>query len=331
MSTPAFVVIYQNTDFVSGLLEELLQSGLVKTEEVQETLGTNQASSSTTAGSGELSAVGSVPMLGKLGAAVTGKREKGRSELRNSDTVSKREFTFLDTYFLQLLKATLDHGGHLKMVTSIQDARELKVGDFVSYTADFQANQVDSFLDIATPDLVAEFVRHRVKAEGQAVIDGLPSDIETIKAEWERFDKRATMQSDIARAVTAAIRADFRSDETTEFYGRINAADNAVIAVTICDREHFVTADRDRILDGQFTVLGKVVSSVEEDVPVLARNKVLNRVNVEFLESVLKELKEQGEGAAPQYGEFTGAAFSTDFSAKVDGESFKVLPIAIFV
>ena len=44
------------------------------------------------------------------------------------------------------------------------------------------------------------------------------------------------------------------------------------------DNAHIVVDDPNRILAGRFTVLGKAVSAVEDDVPVLARNKVLNRV-----------------------------------------------------
>lgn len=99
--------------------------------------------------------------------------------------------------------------------------------------------------------------------------------------------------------------------------------------MTICDSVHFTRDDHDRVLDGEFTVLGKVTSKVEYEVPVLDRNKVLNRISAEFPEEALDKLQDSAtvENTLDKYSK---DALNVEFQAKIPGGSFKVLPVAIY-
>jgi hypothetical protein len=59
----------------------------------------------------------------------------------------------------------------LKTIESSADARDLKSGDFVEYTASFRPNEIIALLDILTPELIAEIARARVRSEGVAGFD----------------------------------------------------------------------------------------------------------------------------------------------------------------
>jgi len=109
----------------------------------------------------------------------------------------------------------------------------------------------------------------------------------------------------------------------------VGGAADGVTAVTICDSVHFTCDDHDRVLDGEFTVLGKVTSKVEYEVPVLDRNKVLNRISAEFLEEALEKLQDSAtvENTLDRYSK---DALNVEFHAKIPGGSFKVLPVAIY-
>ena len=58
--------------------------------------------------------------------------------------------------------------------------------------------------------------------------------------------------------------------------------------VTICDAQHFTVEDEDRILDGTFTVLGKVTSAPVEGLPVFERNKVLRNLAPDAVDQIIK-------------------------------------------
>ncbi|WP_338747882.1 hypothetical protein [Janibacter alittae] len=96
----------------------------------------------------------------------------------------------------------------------------------------------------------------------------------------------------IGRSATEAVRADFRSAKTREFYGQIGEGDDLLTFITMCDVEHFVVEDEDRILDGHFTVLGKVAGPLMQDEPILSRNKVLERMRPEAVDELVRVMNE---------------------------------------
>jgi hypothetical protein len=144
------------------------------------------------------------------------------------------------------------------------------------------------------------------------------------------------MQSELAYAIARAVRVDFRSEKTREFYGTIAPGPDGVTAITICDNAHFVVEDEDRILDGDFTVLGKVTSTTSTDVPMLERNKILERLKPEGVDTLFRQLRHSVEGQARKLdahgddGDLPDDFFDVAFSSRVWGPSFKVIPIAIY-
>ena len=80
------------------------------------------------------------------------------------------------------------------------------------------------------------------------------ADFDVIRAHAEKMRVDAEAKGSFSRAIAAAVQADARQSTTREYYARI-ASDTALTAIAVCEREHFITADLDRLLDGTFTVL----------------------------------------------------------------------------
>lgn len=105
----------------------------------------------------------------------------------------------------------------------------------------------------------------------------------------------------------------------------------AVTVITMCDRSFFTVEDSDRILDGRFTVLGKVTAEIDMDRPTLERNKLLSSIPPESIDKLMGKMKKQLDAGIAD-AKMTGAmAFEPKFSARVEGASLKVVPIAIYV
>ncbi|WP_276621894.1 hypothetical protein [Corynebacterium flavescens] len=69
-------------------------------------------------------------------------------------------------------------------------------------------------------------------------------------------------------------------------------------------------------------MLAKVISDVREEVPILERNKLLKRLNVEAVDNILRPLTENKDVA--EY-------MDLEFQSTIEGASVTVLPIAIYV
>jgi len=266
------------------------------------------------------------PSIGQLGIDTTGDhtRAKEASLTNNSKTV--QNFTYSQAYYLFLVRDTLRRQGLVRTISTAADAADLTSGDFVEFQATFRASALHAFLDIMTPALIGAIAKHRVKSDG---VKRMPDfdNIEDLKEYSEKLYQRAEIQADIARATAEAVR-----QKTREFYGTVRD----VTAITICDNAHFVVDDEDRILDGSFTVLGKVTSELAQDVPILARNKLLERISPEVVDSLFGMLK---SGLAQQANSLTfdnGEEFSMEetfdlaLPSRIDGLSFKVIPIAVY-
>lgn len=239
-----------------------------------------------------------------------------------------------------MVRDTLRARGQLKTLASNDDALGLNSGDFVEYQATFRPNEISALLDILTPDLIAAITAYRVRSEGVRLLGGL-DDVDDMKSEWFKAETKAGVQADFARAIATALRVDFRSESTREYYGTIDTeGEDDVTAVTICDNAHFVVDDEDRILDGHFTVLGKVTSPAETDVPVLERNKVLERLQPTAVDQIFQALRQSVEPQAQRLSERSSAAggdfpsgsdlLDVEFASRVPGLSFRVIPIAIY-
>jgi len=362
---PPTVSIYQNPDYVEGILQQTYGQPLL-TEFVNETRAEHERSNGTAKGGkakADLSA--KFPGLFGGGLAVEADYEKrlGRQESTGSTASSQAHYT--QPYYLHVVRSALRQTGLIRDTTGKAQAAALKPGEFVEFSSSFAPSQIIAFLDIVTPDLVEQIVRRRWFTKGMASFEG--GSVEKVQEFKLRLDGDMETWGAIGRAATEAARADFRSTKTREFYGQVGEGDDTLTFITMCDVAHFVVQDEDRILDGRFTVLGKVAGPMTEDEPILARNKVLERMRPEAVDELVRlmneavnketekvsaltqaydgeEQNDEGAGTTPakadadndegvddEGSKAPADIFNFTLDARVAGASVRVLPVAIFL
>lgn len=325
------VIVYQNADFVSGLLQEIYQTGILETAETDTT--SSVAKSDESSDKTGVSGGGGInfPSFFKADLKASGEHVREQAENDERAVADRKKFVYSQAFYLDKVRTALRNWGQVRAVSSLEDANSIGIGDFIEFEAAFTANEANAILDILTPELTAAIARYLRKSEGTkemdevterlGAIDGVPS-VEKVSAIRAIHEAKAEDQAELAAAVTTAIRTDFRSDKTKEFYATIGQGDETFTAVTVCEAEHFVSKDSDRLLDGRFTVLAKVIAEAAEDVAVLAKNKLLNRLKIETVEEAMLPL-----AAGTKAQEYV----DLELKAKIDGTSITVLPVAIYV
>lgn len=324
------VTIYQNPDHVSGILQQLYREPLA-TAGTLENVTTNETSTST-------GIDGGVDVTGQVGffsnkATIAGKVAAAADNQNKASGSGKRTsvMEYTQAFYLHVVREFLRDSGQLHTVSSLADAQNLQVGDIVEYSAVFTPDRMTVFLDVLTPDLIAAIVERNIRSTAIEGIDW--SNFEQRNEVLEKTRHKIEMQTDLARAVTHAVRTDFRSDKTREFFAEISESTDVppVTAITICDNVNFTVDDTDRILDGRFTVLGKVSETLATDRPTLERNKLLSSIPPESVDALIEEMHEQLAGTLER-ARLTGeVAFDPGLTARVPGQSFKVIPIAIYI
>ncbi|OZF42717.1 hypothetical protein [Rhodococcus sp. 14-2470-1a] len=343
------VVIYQNPDFVSGLLQAILGAGLLESAETEDQ---GRASQTTTAGNTTgAKVVASVNFPGFGGIDAHGDLQRVRDNVHADETnrAQRLTYVFSQAYYLNYLRYLLATNHTVTPVRTLADARAIQAGDIIEYSSTFRANEINAVLDIATPELVSTVTKYVMLRNNRLELREI-DDVTEITKHRQLGIHHAEDAAELASAIASALRQDFRSDHTREFYGHIateplsandvedtddddGEGDRRLTAVTICETAHFRTADPDRLLDGRFTVLGKVISPLADDVAVLDRNKLLDRIDPALLSGVFDKLTELSEESPAQQivgGGVTGIGVDLEFSALIPGSSFAVLPIAIF-
>ena len=353
-NVPPTVSIYQNPDYVIGILQQASNLGVLQFQEEKDDKSLNEKNTgggSVDAGIGvELNLPGVLKGKGDLNTK--GEGAKGWDDLKALSITRRYEFT--QAYYLHHVRHMLNSQGQLTV--DPKSASDVRTGDFIEFSATFAPHEVSALLDVFTPDLASQIARTVFLSgaakqypqfyEGESLEEG-----QSRAAMFEREALyQATVYQEVASHVTRAVQLDFRSEATREFYGQISGAGD-LCAVVVCEAEHFVTQDHDRLLDGQFRVLGKVISEPAEDVPVLQRNKILKRINPELVDRGLAWLSEQAQDLAQQIPAKAGAGenedeftegdvgesgteevppVNLDLKARIPGRSFRVIPVAIF-
>ncbi|UVJ39049.1 hypothetical protein [Arthrobacter sp. CJ23] len=315
------LVIYQNPEYVSALLQQLFAIGL-PVEEFAETFNAGMRQRTTEAGINGGAKFGlKLPFIPDASAHVDAEaRTRGGSEDKNEQR-QHQKFLFTQANYLHNVRAALDERGLVFKVAGANTLDQLRSGVFVEFSASFEPNEVNSILDLATPELVAAIVKHRHKTDALEAFD-FDSSHEARQAFAMKVSIEADSKAELAAAATVAVRQDFRNETTREYFGTIRGIDkSSVTAVTICDTEYFLNQDKDRILDGTFRVLGKIAEISMEPVSILSRNKFLNRMRQSMLDDLTERLD-----ALTQDGQF-------DASLKLGlvPPVLKVIPIAIYL
>lgn len=354
-ATAPVVVVYQNPDFVVGLLQAILNDGILESIERESEATSTTTDSESGERGGQLGGKGGVPGVAGADGSASLKRLRENANTAANTTAQRMRLVFSQTYYFNVLRQKLQAQNLISNISSLEDARKASPGDIVEFSTTFRANEINAVLDIANPDLVATVTRYVMLRQTNREMRDI-DDHQALAKQREIGLARAADAAELSSAIAAALRKDFRSEHTREFYGLI--AEGALndeghddqsertpdlTAVTVCETEYFRTQDPDRLLDGRFTVLGKVVSTVGADVPVLQRNKLLDRINPDFLSGLFENLDSgvNNEGRAQRLTgvanddadvDAEGLSYYVDmqFSATVAGESFAVLPIAIY-
>ncbi|BAH56080.1 DUF6414 family protein [Rhodococcus opacus] len=330
-----YVAVYQNTDFIGGLTQSATNSGISLSGESEYTEGVEHGDQRGRGGKTHLTARAAMPGLGEAGLDVGGNLDKATTDKNTSATRHRLSVSYDMAFHLHRLHELLEQ--HTTTVATPDDAEPLETGAIVKFTGKFNPDPISAILDIASPDLISEVARFAARTRRPAV-DGETFNVDELKYKWELAEQNATTQADFARAITTALHTDFRRSTTIEFHCAIASG---LTAIVVCETEHFTTADPDRLLDGEFTVLGKVVTSPETDIPVLRKNKFLRRLDTDWVRwlfhslgssvdrlndaevtAFVRDHLNRNEAAAPP--------LDLHFPAVIEGRSFTVLPIGIY-
>ena len=361
---PPTVSIYQNPDYVEGILQQTYGQPLL-TEFANETRSEHGDSRDTTKGvEGKVDVTVKFPGLFGGGATAEADYENRLRRQQSTSSTASSHAHYTQPYYLHVVRSALRQTGLIHEVSGRGSAANLRPGEFVEFSASFEASQVSALLDIVTPDLVEQIVRREVFKKGMNSFEG--GALEKVQEFKLRLDGDIETWGAVARAATEAVRADFRSAKTREFYARVGGEEDPLTFITMCDAEHFVVEDEDRILDGYFTVLGKIAGPMTQDEPILARNKILERMHPEAVDQVVASMNEsvrnQGErvsrytqtddvvddkrekentpSAEPDDSDPEATAidqmapadiFNFTLDARVAGASLRVIPVAIFL
>ncbi|WP_131798119.1 DUF6414 family protein [Clavibacter tessellarius] len=327
---PPVVAIYQNPDHVAGLLQQLMNQPLVTAETRQNDHGNSDATSHTGRIAAQTSAKGSMP--GIVGAAAGGEGNLSRDHATTITTNSRssQSFVYSQAYYLNIVRAALRDQNFVTYVDASSDMSSLIPGNFIEYTATFSPSTIPALMDVLTPDLIAAIVEWLARRRGTADIDF--TVFKEIKSRALELDLKATSNASLARQITEAVKLDFRQEKTREFYGSIPTIPDLTM-LTICDASHFVVEDEDRILDGSYTVLGKVTSSLQADLPVFQRNKLMRNVSPDAVDKMVDFMKEKlNNTRGGKIGETDiDELLAMDLSSRVPGSALRVIPVAIFI
>lgn len=325
-------IVYQNPDFVSAMLQEIFQMGLLDSAEHDYTTTTTESSTTDTTGGAKAEVGAAVPGLVK--AALSGSGERVLHHAHQDDGVSaaRKRFVFSEPFYLDAVRRELTHRNHITAVTD-DTATTIAAGDIVEFTATFRPNEITALLDIATPELAGEIARYITRSATRAEVGELVAGaaaageaipVESINAQRALGEAEASDKAALATAVAMALKVDTRGAASKEFHATIT---DDLAAVVMCDTAHFVTADPDRLLDGTFTVLGKVINKLTDTTPILSKNKLLHRIQPAAVKDLLDKLTNSEDDTDDDpVSKYVDLGFPSDIK-----NAITVMPIAIYI
>lgn len=334
-------IVYQNPDFVAAMLQEIYRVGLLESSDRDYTSTSGSSRDTDTAGGGSGSLKASVPGLGSAELGASGERTVRQARQDDLTAADRSRFVYSQAYYLDSVYRELQDRQQISTIESNASAAGLVPGQIVEFQASFRPNEVNALLDIASPELVGEIARYVVRSKGQAEMmrdadrardNGVEFDAQRIAAQRALHDGAAEHVSVVATAVARALKVDTRGETTKEFHATISnlsadgdgSGQDDLAAIVMCDTAHFVTDDTDRLLDGEFVVLAKVIRKLTPSTPILANNKLLHRIKPSALESLLTMLNNSEVGGAGN--EYVDLGFPSDIV-----NAITVMPIAIYV
>ena len=291
------LVVYQNEPFIDGLYQATYEG---MTEEA-----TSEQSDKKAESANAKVGIGTKSIL-----PIKASAEAGGKTSNDSGQVFTQKMTYSNAYRLHKVRQELYLQNSIKHLKSKSDADSVVYGDFIEFNASFENNEFSQLLDLVTPELGGIFGYMYYMSELEK-------------------DQNATFQEHVSngraalgRSIVEALHKEFRNETSAEFYGKIENVDAS--AVVICDKQFFTNGDSDRLLDGTFTVFGKVVAinKTGNGFSKFERNKILKRIKPAGLKWVQNKVKEMG--SVEDY-------LDTNLELTIDGLAFKVIPVAIYV
>lgn len=144
-----------------------------------------------------------------------------------------------------------------------------------------------------------------------------------------------SIKAETASLIIRGLRNDLRSQATREYYATILRDPEALTAVLACESNAFITADPDRVLDGQYRVFGKAISGTTQDASIFSRSKLLARIQPETLAQISSIIQQSADMPIKNLsgGDMTtlGKLFDLSLPSIIEGSSFNILPIAIYI
>lgn len=330
------VTIYRDNTYVQDLVQLGFAPGLLTQSVLTSTKAAKILKDDTFNAGGSADAKGSLVGAAAASAGFNLGRNKGTNLEDSHQSVSENHYTHTEASAVQLILQALKSNEDLTSIGKIKDARDVRVGDFVEFEATFRPNEVSTLLDVFTPETagrLAQVINRRLylnKFTGDAQLP--PFDKRQQLAENQKNEEQWV--SDLTEVIIQGIQADLRSATTREYYGLVSGTRSPLTAVIACESSAFITSDPDRLLDGEFKVFGKVISKARQDVSIFDRSKVLARIKAGALGSISEQLEEISDiEAKGVFGEDTtiGELFDFTLPSIIEGWSFGVLPIAIYI
>lgn len=308
------LVVYLNPGFVNEIYETIV-GGKVETA----TSETQEGSKNTVSASGKADGGVDLKFVGKLNASggLEGSHEGDKSN-KFAQTI-----TYSNSYRLNIVRQKLIDDKQVLTLSKTSDFEMLGEKEFVEFSANFSKNEFIEVLETITPEMAAtiaygmyaDSVKKKL-TEGQKLGDFF---------EEKEKDFWVSLASEMIRS----LKKEFGNETTAEFYGQLEDSKSNpldISTVTICDKGFFSSGDEDRILDGTYKVLGKVIAIQKEgskaEITKFDRNKLLKRIKPigrEWLEKKIEQRDEEVE----KY-------FDTKLELTIKGKAFKIIPIAIY-
>lgn len=307
------LVIYLNENFVNGLYSSLFDGIHGDIEKVSKNSSDKQRKSGIKT---KLKAM--IPFTG--GASVAANIDELNA--KNSEEQSKQTTTYGNAYRLEKVLNKLSEESELTIIDSEDSFSKTKTNEFVSFRAFFAKNEILELLDVITPELanILTYVIYTNTLQNQSVNN---EDFE------QKFNQKIVEGYQVTAFQTVqAIKKDFANDHSSEFFGKLvdhNDKEIDVMCDAICDNLFFTNGDTERILDGVFHVVGKVIQvqdeTSERTITQFDRNKLLKRIKPDGLAALEAWLTAN----APK-----NDYYDLSLSLTIKGKAFKVIPVAIY-
>lgn len=214
------LVIYQNPEYVSALLQQLFAIGL-PVEEFAETFNAGMRQRTTEAGlRGGAKAGVKFPFLSNASIHAEAEAKTSGGSESKEEQRQQQKFLFTQANYLHNVRGALDERGLIFRISGSESVARLKPGVFVEFSASFTPNEVNSILDIATPELVAAIVKRNHTKDALKAFD-FDTTHEARQAFAMKVQLEAESKAELAAAATVAVRQDFRNETTREYFGTV--------------------------------------------------------------------------------------------------------------